>query len=160
MPWLEVWFPEEIPLVPIGGLFLESDPANSLLSSISCKTRSNSIVRSISYRKSGFLSVSLSVRGDNGYVSSSVGLIECNGDKSSSENMEMVVETERDKEEKIKGKIRSRGASAGAVNTTKHLWSGAFAAMVSRYVTVSFTFFSQNYKNPLFSNAKFRVSQC
>jgi hypothetical protein len=149
MPWLEVWFPEEIPLVPIGGLFLEPDPANSLLSSIPCKTRSNSIIRCSSYRKSGFLSVSLSVKGDNGYVRSSVGLIECNGDKSSSANMEKVVETEKEKEEKIKGKTRSRGAGAGAVNTTKHLWSGAVAAMVSRYVAFSFSFFLSKLKNLL-----------
>ncbi|KAF3326425.1 putative mitochondrial adenine nucleotide transporter BTL3 isoform X1 [Carex littledalei] len=133
MPWLELWFPEEIPFLPIGGLFLEPNPAKSFLSSIPSKTNSNSILRCSSYRKSGFLSVSLSVKGDNGFVRSSVGLIECNGEKSSSKDMEKLVETEKEeKQGKIKGKVRSRGAGAGAVNTTKHLWSGAAAAIVSR----------------------------
>lgn len=82
------------------------------------------------------------MKGDNGFVRSSVGLIECNGEKTLSEDMEKVVETEKkEKEGKTKGKVRSRGAGAGAVNTTKHLWSGAVAAMVSRYVILLFSFF-------------------
>lgn len=61
--------------------------------------------------RGGFLSVSLSVKGNN-------------------ENDGIVI-----KENKIKKKVnlRLRGKPA-AVNTTKHLWAGAVAAMVSRYV--------------------------
>ena len=65
-----------------------------------------------------FLSVSLS-DGNEGYVRESGDVLGQNGNKGSSEEEQVVVF------EKEKG--------SGAMNTTKHLWSGAVAAMVSRF---------------------------
>ncbi|PKA56753.1 putative mitochondrial adenine nucleotide transporter BTL3 [Apostasia shenzhenica] len=77
---------------------------------------------------SGFSTVSLSVKGNEGFVQRSVGFLEKNGEKTSEE--------ERKEEEDVVAvevnKVRIRGAGAGAINTTKHLWAGAIAAMVSR----------------------------
>jgi hypothetical protein len=43
--------------------------------------------------------------GTRSFVRCFVGLIKCNGDKSSLENMEKVVKTEKEKDEKIEEKI-------------------------------------------------------
>lgn len=68
-----------------------------------------------------FLSVSLSVKGNDGCALDSAKLLgNSNGEKV--EGVEV--------EEKEKGKVMG----SGALNTTKHLWSGAVAAMVSRTV--------------------------
>lgn len=78
--------------------------------------------------KGCFLSVSLSIKGrDEFEKEGSVGLL--GGD-----------EEKRVKEVLVKeGKKSSKlgGAKAGAVNTTKHLWAGAVAAMVSRFVLLA-----------------------
>ncbi|KAL5714849.1 hypothetical protein ACHQM5_016755 [Ranunculus cassubicifolius] len=121
----------------LGGLFLESPviPPDSL---ICCKSKFNLVTLSgsldssssssssviISRRSSvkkrcvagdGFLSVSLSI--NNGEF------------VNDGENAEMdVIKIEENKKEKVE----SHGT--GAMNTTKHLWSGAVAAMVSRTI--------------------------
>ncbi|KAF8404598.1 hypothetical protein HHK36_009485 [Tetracentron sinense] len=69
-----------------------------------------------------FLSVSLSIKGNDGFVRDSTGFLAQDGEK----NSEEAVAFEEGKEQKV----NSRGA--GAMNTTKHLWAGAVAAMVSR----------------------------
>lgn len=125
-----------------GGLFLEPSVPASFISSISAGGASSAalpkLCASVSARGgkarnpvvfgffrqekgscNGFLSVSLSIKGSEGLVRESEGLLSQNGEK-----------TLEEEEEKEKG--RFRGAGAGAMNTTKHLWSGAVAAMVSR----------------------------
>ncbi|KAM0971231.1 hypothetical protein ACFX13_019449 [Malus domestica] len=79
-----------------------------------------------------FLSVSLSIRGSEGdggeeeYVPESGQVLGQNGDKSfSSEEAAVVAVFE-------KGEAETARKGSGAMNTTKHLWSGAVAAMVSR----------------------------
>ncbi|KAJ8619178.1 hypothetical protein MRB53_015364 [Persea americana] len=142
-------------LFPRGGLFLEaSAPSYSLVSSILIGSSSVSISKSSSPSSSfscfsdsvpcrkgvvlgligrgkgiggGFLSVSLSIKGNDGLVGDQDGFLGRNGE---------AVEKEKGSEEVFDGKVeeegRLRGAGAGAMNTSKHLWSGAVAAMVSR----------------------------
>ncbi|KAG0471657.1 hypothetical protein HPP92_016203 [Vanilla planifolia] len=74
----------------------------------------------------GFLSLSLSVKGEEGLIRESAEFLEKNGEKSSEE------ERKEDGIVHLKVKARVTGSRASAINTTKHLWAGAFAAMVSR----------------------------
>ncbi|KAJ7956813.1 Mitochondrial carrier protein [Quillaja saponaria] len=131
-----------------GGLFLESDAVpTSFISLISSKACSNSDRISCSswgcnktpqfeiFRRveefsckfgGGFLSLSLSINGnegDSGYVRESGEILGQNGAKVSEEEVEAVVCKEKEN-------VRKRGSAA--MNTTKHLWAGAVAAMVSR----------------------------
>ncbi|XWS44934.1 hypothetical protein CRYUN_Cryun15aG0092800 [Craigia yunnanensis] len=130
-----------------GGLFLNDQTLpSSFVSFISLKTqkclvnkndnlclvscflgggKSSKRLRSVKSRRGGgkwgwFLSVSLSR--EEGYVEESGESWRQNGDKNLEE--EEVVEEEKEKVEVKKG--------SGALNTTKHLWAGAIAAMVSR----------------------------
>lgn len=77
----------------------------------------------------GFLSVSL--RSD-GFAQESTGCLVGKGDKGSEEAARFhggnVVVEEGEKQDEV------RVGSTGAMNTTKHLWAGAVAAMVSRLV--------------------------
>ncbi|KAL4366558.1 hypothetical protein GQ457_05G014580 [Hibiscus cannabinus] len=84
-----------------------------------CKTLGPVKSRKGSWGKGGwFLSVTLSR--EEGYVGESDEDWEQNGDK----NLEAVEIVEEEKQKETKG--------SGALNTTKHLWAGAVAAMVSR----------------------------
>ncbi|KAK8952150.1 hypothetical protein KSP39_PZI002997 [Platanthera zijinensis] len=74
-----------------------------------------------------FLSVSLSVKGSGGLVRDSVGFME-----KSSEEKKKRREDEGEFVAVEENKVRIRQAGAGAINTSKHLLAGAFAAMVSR----------------------------
>ncbi|XP_010269268.1 PREDICTED: probable mitochondrial adenine nucleotide transporter BTL3 [Nelumbo nucifera] len=131
-----------------GGLFLESTVPASFVSLISSKnslfalssSTSSSCSSLVCCRKpvvfrlfrpekreygvvsNGFLSVSLSIKGTDGYVQETNVFLAQNGEKISEE----AVAFEESKEEK--GMLQG----AGAMNTTKHLWAGAVAAMVSR----------------------------
>ncbi|KAJ4950739.1 hypothetical protein NE237_027571 [Protea cynaroides] len=128
-----------------GGLFLDSIvPASfvSLISSGSSSCGSSSSLSSSSLRSrkpvvfrgyrrlkgesgvigDGFLSVSLSIKGSDGFVQDSNGFLHQNEEKCTE-----AVAFEEDKEQKVE----LRGA-AGAMNTTKHLWAGAVSAMISR----------------------------
>ncbi|XP_021274945.1 probable mitochondrial adenine nucleotide transporter BTL3 [Herrania umbratica] len=101
---------------------------NDNLSLVSCFVgggKSSKTLRSVKSRRGGgkggwFLSVSLSR--EEGYVGESGETWGQNGDK----NLE---EAEVVEEEKEKLKVKK---GSGALNTTKHLWAGAVAAMVSR----------------------------
>lgn len=73
-----------------------------------------------------FLSVSLSIKGNDGFVTETTEVLGQNNKKCSEETVAM--EFKEIKENKVS--VR-RG---GAMNTTKHLWAGAVAAMVSRLV--------------------------
>ncbi|KAL5982187.1 hypothetical protein ACLOJK_016257 [Asimina triloba] len=80
----------------------------------------------------GFLSVSLSIKGNDGVIRESEVFLGQNGESSGEKSSEGIAAAlaEKEVEEEEKGKFQ--GARAGAVNTTKHLWAGAIAAMVSR----------------------------
>ncbi|WOL12481.1 putative mitochondrial adenine nucleotide transporter BTL3 [Canna indica] len=88
----------------------------------------------------GFLSVSLSVKGSEVFVRESAELLGKEGVKRTEEAAlerkeedGVVVVLEEEKKNGIKNKSgRVHGAGTGAMNTTKHLWAGAVAAMVSR----------------------------
>lgn len=89
-----------------------------------------------------FLSVSLSIKesegnGDDGCVGESGQVLGQNGNTSfSSEEAVVVFE---------KGESETVRKGSGAMNTTKHLWSGAVAAMVSRFLlSKTITFLKKN----------------
>lgn len=131
-----------------GGLFLDSTIPPSFVHSISVKNssvcssslssssnnRRHPIVFGVFQRgnkapvadRCGFLSVSL--RSDGVDLDSKV-YMESNGDKSVDEATRFE-EGNEEVEKKTKQKSRIRGGRA--MNTTKHLWAGAVAAMVSR----------------------------
>ncbi|KAK9904474.1 hypothetical protein M0R45_000697 [Rubus argutus] len=78
-----------------------------------------------------FLSVSFSINGtegdgDEGYAGESGQVLGQNGIKKSAEEEEAAVVFAKDRRDSVQKK------GSGAMNTTKHLWSGAVAAMVSR----------------------------
>lgn len=78
-----------------------------------------------------FLSVSFSINGtegdgDEGYAGESGQVLGQNGIKKSTEEEEAAVVFAEDGRDSVQKK------GSGAMNTTKHLWSGAVAAMVSR----------------------------
>ncbi|CAL9767211.1 unnamed protein product [Musa acuminata subsp. burmannicoides] len=93
-----------------------------------------------------FLSVSLSVKGSEGFVRESAGFLGKEVRRSEEAAWEgkddgvMVVleehEKNRIKNENMNGRVQ--GVGAGAMNTTKHLWAGAVAAMVSRHCEAHF----------------------
>lgn len=115
-----------------GGLFLDPTLPSSLVHLIplhsNCSIRVCRGEKRVSRR--GFLSVSL--RGGDGIVEEPrVALSQKDGDKNSGSKgcttSGDVVSTER-----RRWKVTVRGRGRSAVNTTKHLWAGAIAAMVSR----------------------------
>ncbi|KAL2468029.1 putative mitochondrial adenine nucleotide transporter BTL3 [Forsythia ovata] len=78
-----------------------------------------------------FLCLSLSIKGKDGVIRKSSESLVQNGDKKSSEETRAVV---GGGSAVVKAGIRSKVSlrGRGAMNTTKHLWAGAVAAMVSR----------------------------
>lgn len=156
MPGFDIWFTNSLTHdtnsneLVTGGLFLEPAVSSSFLYFISPTSSSPSIAssvspppppskppevfgiwgrkRSVAATNNGlFLSVSL--RNDGLLRESNFCLVQ-NGDKSSDDTPKfepgnVAVEAF---EKKIKARVRGRGA----MNTTKHLWAGAIAAMVSR----------------------------
>ncbi|XP_022132838.1 probable mitochondrial adenine nucleotide transporter BTL3 [Momordica charantia] len=151
----QCWFTHLIKSDPsdaifLGGLFLEDNLPPSFISLISskCSSGSASFSPSHSRRKAlnfqilcrrgrgisdgggcGFLSVSLSANGsgENGeYIQDSDEYLGQNGNKGSVEKA-----IQHDEEEEERDQKAVLGGS-GAMNTTKHLWAGAVAAMVSR----------------------------
>lgn len=119
MRGIESWLRDSLSLPPrdscdfaAGGLFIDSVVPASFVPLV-CSPKN------ASFRVHGFISVSLSLKGDEGFV------LEKNGEKRSEEEVEAILVEEK--------KVGVRGAGAGAINTSKHLWAGAVAAMVSRY---------------------------
>lgn len=119
-----------------GGLFLEPTIPSSFVSLISSSTSISSSASSCTCGpkpvvlggekrvRVGFLTVSLK---SDGFVRESKVYLVPNGEEGSDK-----AATTRDEvvEQRNKHKVRLRGGYA--MNTTKHLWSGAIAAMVSR----------------------------
>lgn len=131
-----------------GGIFLDDSLPSSIIKTVPWKTLDSDDPNSsiLNYRKplfkfsavrgGRFLCTSLSIRKKNEFIenSSSSECLGFNGDKISfgeaavgSIQDGVVKETEKKRDVKF-GRRRGRGA----VNTTKHLWAGAVAAMVSR----------------------------
>lgn len=128
---VELWLRDSF-LSTEGGLFLEPNAPASFISFILHKTDEISSISSSHcsspFRHKGgscFLSVSLSVKRGEGLIDDSNGVHRRNGVKSLEETAMLEFE-----EVKQENKVHSR--QQGAVNTTKHLWAGAVAAMVSR----------------------------
>ncbi|KAM0910275.1 hypothetical protein ACQ4PT_014266 [Festuca glaucescens] len=144
MAWLEMWLP------PAGegvaaGLFLDGGDAaahGALLAAMPGCSASFGVPRRRRQRGTppGFLSMTMSVKGGRGFVPGQVGLLASGDEKGGGAEADglvagrgvdglMVVEAD--------GKLaeeKEAHSGAGAMNTTKHLWSGAVAAMVSRTV--------------------------
>lgn len=156
MPGFDIWFTNSLTHdtnsneLVTGGLFLEPTVSSSFLYFISPTNSSPSIARSVSpppppskppevfgiwgrkrsvaATNSGlFLSVSL--RNDGLLRESNFCLVQ-NGDKSSDDTPKF--EPGNVAVEAFEKKRKSRVRGRGAMNTTKHLWAGAIAAMVSR----------------------------
>lgn len=139
----------------IGGLFLEESAPASFVSSIYPQKNSVGATVGCSYRRSrrrglirggrrgrGFFSVTLSSINDDGggqgsngeelSVSSVLGNVgEKNVESENEGESEMLALKEVVREDKS-GVLRRGGG--GTLNTAKHLWAGAAAAMVSRFV--------------------------
>ncbi|KAL5217614.1 hypothetical protein ABZP36_018298 [Zizania latifolia] len=145
MPWLEMWLP------PAGGrggegvaagLFLDGEAAHgALLAAMPGCSASFGVRRRRLGAPPGFLSLTMSVKGSRGFVSGPVGLLAGGEEKDArAEEAEGLVAGRRAAEEEVaEGKaveeeVKEARAGAGAMNMTKHLWSGAVAAMVSRTV--------------------------
>ena len=142
-------------IVFIGGIFLDNTISSSILDAISSKTtHSDDPHFSISYQKKkplfkfpavkggDFLCVGLSIRSKNGLVENSNQFLWFNGVERSCKEEALVepngvgdIEDEGNKQ-----KVQLRDSGRGAVNTTKHLWAGAVAAMVSRHMLQLFCF--------------------
>ncbi|XP_050377116.1 probable mitochondrial adenine nucleotide transporter BTL3 [Argentina anserina] len=114
-----------------GGLFLEPTIPNSVLNSVSFRRTSNAAVSGSGHgtrlrlRSGAFLSVSF--RGDGVVREAKAGCLVQNGDEEAAAvAVAVAVVVGEEKREKVV----VRGGRA--MNTTKHLWAGAIAAMVSR----------------------------
>ncbi|KAL5210324.1 hypothetical protein ABZP36_005947 [Zizania latifolia] len=145
MPWLEMWLP------PVGGgggeglaagLFLDGEAAlGALLAAMPGCSASFRVRRRRREAPPGFLSLTMSVKGGRGFVSGPVGLLAGGEEKGArAEEAEGLVAGRRVTEEKlvetegnVVEEVQAR-TGAGAINMTKHLWSGAVAAMVSRTI--------------------------
>ncbi|XP_042464572.1 probable mitochondrial adenine nucleotide transporter BTL3 [Zingiber officinale] len=136
--------PSSPPLVAGGGgLFIEScspDSSPKLPFRFRGKTAPAARISWGSADGDGFLSMSFSVKGSQVFMRNPAGLL---GKEEVRRSEEAALEGKEDgglvvlEEEKSRNKnknrhSRVRGPGAGAMNTTKHLWAGAVAAMVSR----------------------------
>ncbi|KAG6768448.1 hypothetical protein POTOM_027365 [Populus tomentosa] len=152
--------PDQQPFI-LGGLFLDHKTIcpPSFVSIVSSKKKGNNdshsylskrtLLRFENMRRRGrkgdvFLSVSLSIKGgeedgDGGNVGES---IESLGQDGVEKNVELVEE----KEVEVK-----RSGTSAALNTTKHLWAGVVAAMVSRSFFF-FLFIASRFMNLFFLN--------
>lgn len=121
----------------VGGLFLEPAVPSSFVPKKS-RSASLSCLRDTRRRRvggGGFLSVSLAANGGGeGHFGESDEVLGENGEKSSCEDETVAFEGVWKVEvEKV---VVGRGGGGGALNTTKHLWAGAIAAMVSRFAYI------------------------
>lgn len=116
-----------------GGLFLDpSTLPSSVINTISGEFRCYSCRPYSRRKRAGFLSLSLSIKGKDEVITNSA---QCAAVSGGTESTEAVLRAEK----RVKVRLRGRGA----VNTTKHLWAGAVAAMVSRcffFVSVFYLF--------------------
>jgi hypothetical protein len=149
MPFLEMWLPPAAGEGgPAAGLFLDAAAHGALLAAMpGCSVSFGA--RRRRGEPPGFLSLSLTVKGSKGFVPASVGLLpgtEEKGGAGPEESEALVRATSMPVADVVTdGKVvavpdvvtdekaKEVHAGAGAMNTTKHLWAGAVAAMVSRY---------------------------
>jgi hypothetical protein len=145
MAWLEMWLP------PAGegvaaGLFLDGGDAaahGALLAAMpGCSASFGVPRRRQRGTPPGFLSMTMSVKGGRGFVPGPVGLL-ASGEEKGGEAEALVAGRGVDGLMVVEadGKLaeeKEAHSGAGAMNTTKHLWSGAVAAMVSRYCSIVF----------------------
>lgn len=151
MPELQITTIEKpsVEILFTGGIFLDDSLPSSIIKTLPCKKLDsyNSISNhrkplfNFSSAKGGrFLCTSLSIGKRNEFIqnSSSSECLEFNGDKTSFGEAALgsiqdgaVKETEKKRDAKF-----GRRRGGGAVNTTKHLWAGAVAAMVSRSMLI------------------------
>lgn len=124
---------------PPGGLFLQQSLPPSFLSLISLdNTNVNKTLRFVGRRRRGcFLSVSLSIKeGNEGYVGESREIWGQNG------NAARICRQEEDDDQTASFQVENvREKESGAFNTAKHLFAGAIAAAVSRFLLFGFSFF-------------------
>lgn len=154
MPELQITTIEKpsVEILFTGGIFLDDSLPSSIIKTLPWKKLdSHDPYNSISnhrkplfnfsaVRGGRFLCTSLSIGKRNEFIqnSSSSECLEFNGDKTSFGEAALgsiqdgaVKETEKKRDAKF-----GRRRGGGAVNTTKHLWAGAVAAMVSRSVLI------------------------
>ncbi|KAL0322907.1 UNVERIFIED_CONTAM: putative mitochondrial adenine nucleotide transporter BTL3 [Sesamum angustifolium] len=109
-----------------GGLFLDASTVpSSIINAISGEVCGHG--RPVCWRRKrgDFLCLSLSVKGKDGVINNSTECVVASG---GNESKEAVGGAAVKAGKRVKVRLRGRGA----VNTTKHLWAGAVAAMVSR----------------------------
>ncbi|KAL7085532.1 hypothetical protein ACP275_14G286500 [Erythranthe tilingii] len=110
-----------------GGLFLDaSSIPSSVINTVCGEVRCYSCPAYSRRKRGDFLCLSLSVKGKDEAISNSNECAAASGASEGKEAFGAAVKSER------RVKIRLRGRGSGAMNTTKHLWAGAAAAMVSR----------------------------
>ncbi|WVZ55793.1 hypothetical protein U9M48_006409 [Paspalum notatum var. saurae] len=148
MPWLEMWLPPAAGEGAVAaGLFLDAADAaahGALLAAMPGCSASFGTRRRRG--RPGFLSMTMSVNGGRGFVPGPVGLLAGSEEKGGAVEAEALVAGKKEVVEEVavtEGKVlvlqekereKDARAGAGAMNTTKHLWAGAVAAMVSRTV--------------------------
>ena len=149
MPWLEMWLPPAAGEGAVAaGLFLDGGDAaahGALLAAMpGCSVSLGARSQRRRGAPPGFLSLTMSVKGGRGFVPGPVGLLAGAEEKGGAEEAEALVAGKKAVEDvavaegkllllQEKEKEKDARAGAGAMNTTKHLWAGAVAAMVSRY---------------------------
>lgn len=131
----------------LGGLFLDDSVPSSSVSFLSSKDCSVSSCRFsqksrfLKFRRRNgtreplFLSVSLSIKEGIGEEEEGEGYNGQNGFKSGKGSV-LIGGCQEAKE-----KLMLKENGTGALNTTKHLWAGAFAAMVSRSLLLLYLFY-------------------
>lgn len=108
-----------------GGLFLDkASIPSSIVNSISGDVRCSGCPASSKPNRADFLCLSLSVNGKVDVIGNSSECLVASGGKEDVGGGASTVRAEK--------RVKVKRSGKGAMNTTKHLWSGAVAAMVSR----------------------------
>lgn len=125
--------PDSSPVVSAnGGLFLDPDLPSSFVRLISVGSNCSIGARRREKRVSRCEFLSVSLRGGDGIVEEpGVALSQRNGGKNLG-SKELVASENVVSAARNRRRLTVRGRGGAAVNTTKHLWAGAIAAMVSR----------------------------
>ncbi|CAI9116312.1 OLC1v1017423C1 [Oldenlandia corymbosa var. corymbosa] len=123
----------------IGGIFVDNSVPPSIFDSIVSRTTDSSdshfSFKLPAFKDGLFLCVGLSINGDNKLTGNPGISLRQNGDFTLSRAQTVVpkgVGNAGEEDKKYEVKPGGRGRGRGAVNTTKHLWAGAVAAMVAR----------------------------
>lgn len=123
------------PIFCSGGLFLDTSTVpSSIINNFSDEVCCYNCPVYSSRKRAEFLCLSLSIKGKDGVISNSAESVAEGGSSESKEAVGDTFAAVVKPEKRVKVRLRGRGA----VNTTKHLWSGAVAAMVSRSIPFVF----------------------